>query len=64
MLFSWPDVTLQVNDISQMGDPVAVATLILPRGSRLLATATEQVPQSPKVTPVGQLELPPRTYYT
>eukprot|EP00878_Enallax_costatus_P024693 GHUV01026372.1.p1 GENE.GHUV01026372.1~~GHUV01026372.1.p1 ORF type:complete len:207 (+),score=45.90 GHUV01026372.1:188-808(+) len=55
---------LQVNDITQMGDPIAVASLIVPRGSRLLAKATEEVPQPPKETPVGQIELPPRTYYT
>jgi hypothetical protein len=56
-------VLLQVNDISQLGDPIEVAKLILPRGSTLLATATQQVPVPPKTTPVGDVELPPQTYY-
>lgn len=54
---------LQVNDISQLGTPIEVAQLILPRGSTLLATATQQVPVPPKQTPVGQVDLPPQTYY-
>lgn len=53
----------QVNDISMMGNPIEVAQLILPRGSTLLATATQQVQVPPKQTPVGPLELPPQTYY-
>lgn len=53
----------QVNDISQLGTPIEVAQLILPRGSTLLATATQQVPVPPKTTPVGQVELPPQTYF-
>lgn len=54
---------LQVNDISQLGNPIEVAQLILPRGSTLLATATQQVAVPPKQTPVGLVELPPQTYY-
>lgn len=54
---------LQVNDISQLGNPIEVAQLILPRGSTLLATATAQVPVPSKQTPVGVVELPPQTYY-
>jgi hypothetical protein len=46
-----------------MGNPIEVAQLILPRGSTLLATATQQVQVPPKQTPVGPLELPPQTYY-
>lgn len=52
-----------MNDISQLGTPIEVAQLILPRGSTLLATATQQVPVPPKQTPVGQVELPPQTYF-
>jgi len=54
---------VQVNDISQLGNPIEVAQLILPRGSTLLATATAQVPLPPKQTPVGPVDLPPQTYY-
>jgi hypothetical protein len=54
---------LQVTDISQLGEPVAVAQLLLPRGSTLLATATQQVPQPPKETPLGLVDIPPQTYY-
>lgn len=56
-------VCAQVNDISQLGTPIEVAQLILPRGSTLLATATQQVPVPPKQTPVGQVDLPPQTYF-
>ncbi|KAF6259105.1 hypothetical protein COO60DRAFT_1515422 [Scenedesmus sp. NREL 46B-D3] len=54
---------LQVTDISQLGDPVAVAQLVLPRGSTLLATATQQVPQPPKETPLGLVDIPPQNYF-
>lgn len=67
-LCAWllPTIThthLQVNDISQLGNPIEVAQLILPRGSTLLATATTNVPVPPKQTPLGLTELPPQTYY-
>jgi hypothetical protein len=54
----------QVADIAQMGTPVEVAQLILPRGSTLLATATQTVQQPSKTTPLGVVELPPQTYYS
>lgn len=54
---------LQVTDISQLGEPIAVAQLLLPRGSTLLATATQQVPQPPKETPLGLVEIPPQNYF-
>eukprot|EP00877_Chromochloris_zofingiensis_P014622 jgi/Chrzof1/9413/Cz04g02050.t1_PPD9[v5.2] len=53
----------QVTDISQLGDPIATAKLLLPRGSTLLY-ATQDTQQLPaRQTPVGSVELPPRTYY-
>ncbi len=54
---------MQVNDIKQIGEPIAVAGLVLPRGSTLLASSQQQVTQLPKDTPLGQVELPPQTYY-
>jgi hypothetical protein len=54
---------LQVSDVSQLGDPIAVAQLVLPRGSTLLATATQQVPQPPKETPLGLVDIPPQNYF-
>jgi hypothetical protein len=54
---------LQVADISQLGNPIEVAQLLLPRGSTLLATATQQVPQPPKETPLGPVDIPPQNYY-
>jgi hypothetical protein len=54
----------QVADIAQLGTPIEVAQLILPRGSTLLATATQQFEQPPKETPLGKVDLPPQTYYS
>ncbi|WIA18088.1 hypothetical protein OEZ85_009568 [Tetradesmus obliquus] len=58
---------LQVTDISQLGDPIAVAQLLLPRGSTLLATVVPYVtPHHPmlllparlQVTDISQLGEP------
>eukprot|EP00775_Hariotina_reticulata_P002595 gene2595-2897_t len=54
----------QVSDISQLGDPIAVAKLVLPRGSTLLAASTQLVEQPAKDTPLGPVDFPPQTYYT
>jgi hypothetical protein len=40
-----------------------VAKLLLPRGSTLLASASVVVPRGVRETPVGPVEIPPRTYY-
>jgi hypothetical protein len=53
----------QVSDISQLGDPIAVANLVLPRGSTLLAASTQVVEQPAKETPLGPVDIPPQTYY-
>lgn len=53
----------KVSDISQLGDVAAVSELVLPRGSTLLASTTQQVPQPPKETPLGQVDMPPQNYY-
>ncbi|KAF8061996.1 hypothetical protein HT031_004256 [Scenedesmus sp. PABB004] len=54
---------LQVSDISQLGSPLEVAALLLPRGSTLLGSETAAVPQPAKETPLGVVELPPQNYY-
>lgn len=56
---------LQVTDISQLGDPKAVARLLLPPGATVLSYATEAVPQPPKDTGtvLGVIERDPVNYY-
>eukprot|EP00195_Chlamydomonas_chlamydogama_P016063 CAMPEP_0202891054 /NCGR_PEP_ID=MMETSP1392-20130828/1241_1 /ASSEMBLY_ACC=CAM_ASM_000868 /TAXON_ID=225041 /ORGANISM="Chlamydomonas chlamydogama, Strain SAG 11-48b" /LENGTH=374 /DNA_ID=CAMNT_0049574723 /DNA_START=32 /DNA_END=1158 /DNA_ORIENTATION=+ len=54
---------LQVSDISMFGEPEAAANLLLPRGSVLLSSDSEVVQPPPKETPIGLVEVPPRTYY-
>ena len=57
----WP--YSQVADISQYGEPIEVAKLLLPRGATLLGTDVllEQLPA--RETPVGPVEVPPKKYY-
>ncbi|KAL4433233.1 hypothetical protein ABPG77_003281 [Micractinium sp. CCAP 211/92] len=56
----------QVTDISQLGDPKAVARLLLPPGATVLSYATEAVPQPPKDTGtvLGVIERDPVNYYS
>lgn len=53
----------QVTDITAYGGLEEAAKLLLPRGSTVLRarTITEAVP--PKTTPMGTVELPPKSYY-
>ena len=55
---------LQVADVTQYGDPIEVAKLLLPRGSTLLSTDTAVEEQAAKDTLVGTVAIPPKTYYT
>jgi hypothetical protein len=52
-----------VTDITAYGGLEEAAKLLLPRGSTVLRakTLTEAVP--PKTTPLGTVELPPKSYY-
>jgi|LauGreSBDMM110SN_4_FD.fasta_scaffold40265_1 hypothetical protein len=54
---------LQVNDISVWGSPEEAAQLLLPRGSVAVSATAEAVQLPAKETPVGLLEIPPRSYY-
>lgn len=54
---------LQVSDVSQWGTPEEAAKLVLPRGAALLGSTSIAEARTPKATPVGQVELPPRNYY-
>lgn len=45
------------------GTPLEAAQLLLPRGSKLLSTSQESVPTPSRQTPVGLVDLPPKTYY-
>jgi hypothetical protein len=53
----------QVSDLSQYGPAEDVAKLLLPRGSLLLASTQTVEKFPPRETPLGQVEIPPRTYY-
>lgn len=54
---------MQVNDISAFGGPEQAANLLLPRGAVLLGYSKEVVVLKPRVTALGEVEVPPRTYY-
>eukprot|EP00983_Pelagomonas_calceolata_P019442 611225-Pelagomonas_calceolata.AAC.1 len=53
----------QVNDITAFGEPEQAANLLLPRGAVLLGYSKEVVVLKPRVTALGEVEVPPRTYY-
>ena len=56
---------MQLSDIGQWGDAAAVAGLLLPRGTRVLASAvdTTQLPPRDTGTLVGVVQPPPQTLY-
>jgi hypothetical protein len=56
---------LQVTDLSQWGDLATVGGLLLPRGVRVLASATQTVAQPDRDTGtvVGVVPTPPQTVY-
>ncbi|GBF97279.1 hypothetical protein Rsub_09970 [Raphidocelis subcapitata] len=54
---------LQVSDLAQYGPADEVAKLLLPRGAALLASASIEEARRSRDTPLGVVEIPPRTYY-
>lgn len=56
-------VAAQVADITGLGSLSEVAGLLLPRGAVLLGTSTETVPLPARSTQLGEIQVPPRTYY-
>lgn len=54
---------MQVNDITGFGEPEQAANLLLPRGALLLGSSKEVVTLRPRKTSLGEVEVPPRTYY-
>eukprot|EP00199_Chlamydomonas_sp_CCMP681_P007087 CAMPEP_0119105810 /NCGR_PEP_ID=MMETSP1180-20130426/3676_1 /TAXON_ID=3052 ORGANISM="Chlamydomonas cf sp, Strain CCMP681" /NCGR_SAMPLE_ID=MMETSP1180 /ASSEMBLY_ACC=CAM_ASM_000741 /LENGTH=268 /DNA_ID=CAMNT_0007090965 /DNA_START=13 /DNA_END=816 /DNA_ORIENTATION=- len=53
----------QVGDIAQLGDPEAAAKLVVPKGSLLISATQEVDVLPPRETPLGQVDVPPKTYY-
>ncbi len=53
----------QVADLTQYGNAIEVAKLLLPRGSKLLAASTQQVELPTRSTPLGDVAVPPKTYF-
>lgn len=54
----------QVGDITGFGDPEEAANLLLPRGAVLLGYSKEVVALRPrKSSTLGEIQVPPRTYY-
>jgi hypothetical protein len=54
---------LQVSDITAFGKIEEAAQVLLPRGSVVLAASSEVQQISARETPMGIVEIPPRTYY-
>lgn len=55
---------IQISDITFFGSPLEAASLLLPRGSLLLSDPTsESIDQAVKETPIGEVIIPPVTYY-
>lgn len=52
-----------MTDISAYGTPEEAASLLLPRGSKLVSASVETVALPPRVTPLGDVEVPPKSYY-
>lgn len=52
-----------VTDISQLGDPKAVARLLLPPGAVVVSVSSEAVPQPPRNSGLGMIERDPVCYY-
>ncbi|KAI8462903.1 MAG: hypothetical protein J3K34DRAFT_527409 [Monoraphidium minutum] len=54
---------LQVADVSQWGSVEEVSKLMVPRGARLVGSAEIAEPRETRETPLGVVEIPPRSYY-
>jgi hypothetical protein len=54
---------LQLSDLSEYGPAADVAPLLMPKGAALVASAAVEEPRGTRTTPLGEVELPPRTYY-
>ncbi len=54
---------MQVNDITAFGEPEEAANLLLPRGAVLRGYSKEIVVLKPRITALGEVQVPPRTYY-
>jgi hypothetical protein len=52
-----------VSDLAQYGPADEVAKLLLPRGATLIASASIVEERQARDTPLGRVEIPPRTYY-
>lgn len=53
----------QVTDVSQLGSLEEAAGVLTPPGCRLLGSAAVTEPRPPRDTPLGPVEIPPRSYY-
>lgn len=54
---------LQISDLAQYGSVEDVSKLLVPRGATLIASTSVSVPRGSRETPLGPVEIPPRTYY-
>jgi hypothetical protein len=52
-----------VTDITAYGTIEEAAQLLLPRGSTVLRARTLQEAVPPKITPLGTVDMPPKSYY-
>jgi hypothetical protein len=52
-----------VSDVTAFGSPEDAARILVPKGAKLLAISTEVVQLPAKETPLGLLEVPPKSYY-
>ena len=49
--------------MSQLGSLEEAAGVLTPPGCRLLGSAAVTEPRPPRDTPLGPVEIPPRSYY-
>ena len=54
---------VQVGDITAFGEPEQAANYLLPRKAVLYKFSKEVVPLKPRITKLGEVPVPPRTYY-